>query len=253
MSNECEDVRELLSALVDGELDAAQRKVVSAHLITCDECSREVGRLVGARGLTQREAVAATVPAGFLERLRQRLDAVDGVVSRRRPARRLIGIAAVGAIAISIAIIFSTVFFMNADRAGELAAIHMQVTGPAAVAAGRPAGFTPVSCAPEGDEWSMLRRSLVRVEGTLVGYALYTVGDCPVSIFEGPDSWHPYREGWMVTERIGRWEVRQVGDQCMTSYTHRGQTVVIVATTTPQMMARLADTWRWRPGRSIGL
>jgi anti-sigma factor RsiW len=126
MRLDCEEIRDLLSALADGELDSARRKAVSAHLLTCDECSTIAGRLAGARGLVQRDEADAEVPAGFIGRLQDRLDEMEGVESMRRrvrqpgPARRITAVAAAGAIAVSLALILSTVFFMNDDRALEL-------------------------------------------------------------------------------------------------------------------------------------
>lgn len=37
----CEDIRVLLSALVDNELDPEQKKTVADHLIGCDSCREE--------------------------------------------------------------------------------------------------------------------------------------------------------------------------------------------------------------------
>ncbi len=40
MSSRCESVIERLGAYIDGELDAAERSVIDAHLATCEECRR---------------------------------------------------------------------------------------------------------------------------------------------------------------------------------------------------------------------
>lgn len=244
MKNTCEDVRELLSALVDDELDAQSRKFVSAHLLNCPDCAHEAGRMFGASRLVQRDATDADVPAGFGERLSRRLDEIDGVRRHVRsiPAvRRLVGIAAVGAIAISLAIILSTVFFMNADHALELSNAHFQlagITGPLA-----PDGVTAVSCNPFTQHWEQSRSAIVQIDGQMVTWTLYEVGSCPVSVFQGPAEWHPYRTGWLVSENIGGFEVREVGDNSMTSWTEGDTRFVIVAMGGPERVADLAAAW----------
>ena len=255
MTSSCEAVRELLSALVDGELDKRRRKVVCAHLLVCPDCSREAGRIAGAKGLVQREAQPQEAPAGFHARLRERLDRIDGVrdrVHRSAPARRLTAITALGAIAVSLALILSTVYVMNADRALEVAKLHQELAGVVGTAPG-PGGFAAVSCSPSRERWLETRSGLVRIDGTVVSYTLYRVGDCPVSVFEGPGSWEPYRTGWLVSEWVGDFEVRRVGDHCMTSWRQAGHRYVVVATTSQDAVAEIARVYRSSSGRSPGL
>ncbi len=52
---------ELLSAFVDGELDAAKRNAVESHLASCSECREEVARI--------RALSAALVPPAPLDEL----------------------------------------------------------------------------------------------------------------------------------------------------------------------------------------
>ncbi len=255
MASGCEQTRELLSALVDGELDDERRKVLAAHILTCPECSRIAGALMAAKRVTERAAAEVEAPVGFHARLRARLDQVDGVRTRigaSRPARRLVGIAAMGAIAVSIAIIFSTVYMINADRALTLAQLHQQFSG---IIAGPPAPgpLATVACNPDTQPWTEVRRALVRVDGAVVQYTLYLVGGCPVSVFEGPADWRPYRTGWLVTEHIGEFDVRRVGDQAMTTVRRGGSCDTIVAALPPEHLATFARAWRARAGRSPGL
>ncbi len=255
MATGCEEIRELLSALVDGELDETCRKIISAHVLTCPECRRLAGGLVAAKGLTHRSAPGVDVPVGFHARLRARLDRVDGVRSRvaaSRPARRLVAIAAVGAIAASIAVIFSTVYLINADRALALAHLHQQLAGTPTAPAGV-GGLSPVSRNPATESWVETRRAMVRIDGTVVGYTLYEVGACPVSVFEGPAEWNPYRTGWLVSERVGDLDVRQVGHERMTSWRQAGSRYVLVAEATPEQLAAFAYARMALSRRSPGL
>ena len=75
----CFDVLEHLSDYVDGELDAALRQRVEAHLAGCDECTRfggEFGAVVTA--LRQRLGAADDVPKGTAERLARALERAGG-------------------------------------------------------------------------------------------------------------------------------------------------------------------------------
>ncbi|MGC9317387.1 MAG: anti-sigma factor family protein [Armatimonadota bacterium] len=248
MANGCRETRELLSALVDDELDARRRKMVAAHLLVCPECSQRVGELTAAKRLVEREArPAEPVPEGFFSRLRARLDDAEGRPARARsvPAvRRLVGIAAVGAIAISIAFILSTVYFMSTDRALELTNLHYQhagVTGPFP-----PDGYATVGCNPWSERWVERRNLVVKVDGLAVAWTIYDVGSCQVSVVEGPHDWHPYRTGWLVTERVGGFDIREVGETCMTSWTSGDDRIVLIAVATPREMATMAAAYRDR-------
>ena len=133
MRIDCEQVRELLSSLVDGELSSAQRKIVSAHMLTCDECSTFGGRILAAKGIVLRDEPEADAPAEFFERMQERLDAVEGVrhqVRRPGPARRMTAIAAMGAIAVSVALILSTVFFIGVEDVAQAFLLASQYRFP---------------------------------------------------------------------------------------------------------------------------
>ncbi|MGD9496206.1 MAG: anti-sigma factor [Armatimonadota bacterium] len=254
MARGCEQFRELLSALVDDELDEARRKVVSAHLLTCEECGRLAGELLAAKGVARREAEAVALPLGFHERLRVRLNQVDevrGRVRASRPLSRVIGIAAAGTIAVSIAIILSTIYLMNADQALTLARLHQEIAG-LPVAAVAPDGLAAVSCDPR-QPWVEARRALVRLDGLVVSYVLYDVGGCPVSVFEGPADWDPYRTGWLLSERMDGLEVRQVGQQSMTGWRQGALRRVVVAEMPPEQLVAAARAYMAGPGRSSGL
>ncbi|MFP4249008.1 MAG: anti-sigma factor family protein [Armatimonadota bacterium] len=252
---ECREVMDALSSLVDGELSDAKRHVVSAHLLTCDECSNAAGRMMAAKRLVERDDPQAEAPAGFMNRLHEQLDAVEGVRERvRQPGRprRITAIVAAGAIAVSLAIIFSTVFFIDNDQALELAQMHQQVTAmPGPMPGG--VGFSAVSCDPSRDNWREAHQTVVNLDGTLVTYTLYRVGSCPVSVFTGPARWEPYRSGWRVTTHINGMEVREVGDHAVTSWVRGGRRHVLVASLPPADVAALARVQMSSLGRSPGL
>lgn len=76
MPKECQEVRERLSALLDGELTAASRAAVGAHLQSCDACRFELAQLSALEGSLAH--LAAPVPPHLAER----------VLARLRPQRR---------------------------------------------------------------------------------------------------------------------------------------------------------------------
>jgi anti-sigma factor RsiW len=67
----CEQVREWLSAWLDGELTAEQRRQVAAHLEVCAACSRERALLEGLDAALG--TLAAPLPAQLPERVLARL------------------------------------------------------------------------------------------------------------------------------------------------------------------------------------
>ena len=74
MKTACEQVREQLSAWLDGELTAAESRQVSQHLEVCPECSRELAmlqRLDAALG-TLETPLPARLPERVLDRLQPR-------------------------------------------------------------------------------------------------------------------------------------------------------------------------------------
>jgi anti-sigma factor RsiW len=253
----CEDKRELLSALVDGELDDGRRTVLAAHLLTCEECRRAAGELVAARGLAQRTPCDAEPPVGFHARMRANLDHIDGVRARAHQspvARRLIGIAAAGAIAVLLAVIFATTSMIRADHALELAQVHQQVAQmPVIYGPPSPDGLSTVSCNPAAENWIETQRAVVHIAGDVVQLSVYQVGGSSVSIFRGPAQWRPYRTGRLVSKRIDGLDVRQVGAQSMTSWRQEGWRHVLVLEGTPEQAAEFARAYMVRSGRSPGL
>jgi anti-sigma factor RsiW len=65
----CDDVRDRLEALVDGELGSAERDAVEAHCGFCAACGRERARAEALRGAL-RGLPELEPPAGLLERVR---------------------------------------------------------------------------------------------------------------------------------------------------------------------------------------
>lgn len=76
MQAKCEEVREQLSAWLDGELAIEEHAQVAAHLNSCAACRRELAQLTALN--TALAQLAAPVPSGLAER----------VLARVQPSRR---------------------------------------------------------------------------------------------------------------------------------------------------------------------
>ncbi|HET7874069.1 MAG TPA: zf-HC2 domain-containing protein [Methylomirabilota bacterium] len=81
----CADAREHFSAYLDEALESGERAAVEAHLVTCAECSRELGRLRATVSILQR-VEPARAPAGFVDRV---LEAARPIPWHRRIGRFL--------------------------------------------------------------------------------------------------------------------------------------------------------------------
>lgn len=81
----CADNRLLHSALLDGELSAAERAQVEAHLATCADCTAELAALARTLGMLH-ALPAARAPLGFVDRV---LEAARPLPWHRRLGRRL--------------------------------------------------------------------------------------------------------------------------------------------------------------------
>jgi len=73
---DCNSIRELLAAYLDGEVTSKEREQIQAHLPTCPQCRRELETLATAqKGLRQalkEMAVPATPPSESWDRIKQR-------------------------------------------------------------------------------------------------------------------------------------------------------------------------------------
>ncbi|MCL5965983.1 MAG: zf-HC2 domain-containing protein [Deltaproteobacteria bacterium] len=78
---ECRDLKETLSACVDGEADAGEVFRVEEHLAACPSCRADAARMRAADGLLTR--VEAKVPDDFRETLFARLEKEELLPKRR--------------------------------------------------------------------------------------------------------------------------------------------------------------------------
>ena len=163
----CADNRLLHSALLDGELEPAERAQVEAHLATCADCTAELAALARTLGMLH-ALPAARAPLGFVDRV---LEAARPMPWHRRLGRRLfqplrvklpLEAAAVVLVALGAVYVFqNTPELQQAARQEQPASAPVPVAPPATPAPGdgtggirdtRAAGQRPRGAFPAGHE-----------------------------------------------------------------------------------------------------
>lgn len=151
----CADNRLLHSALLDGELSAAERAQVEAHLATCADCTAELAALARTLGMLH-ALPAARAPLGFVDRV---LEAARPLPWHRRLGRRLfqplrvklpLEAAAVVLVALGAVYVFqNTPELQQASRQEQPASAPVPVAPPAtpAPATGPAVSGTPAPSA----------------------------------------------------------------------------------------------------------
>jgi anti-sigma factor RsiW len=126
----CVDQELLLSALTDGELDAANTALVEAHVLRCEACREELERLQAVRSLLRGEGVRHSAP----DTLEARILALPELSATSATQRRLPGWLApgvAGALAASLALVtFVTPAQQQSALDGELISSHVRSLQP---------------------------------------------------------------------------------------------------------------------------
>ncbi len=255
MKRSCDGNEELLSRLVDNDLTPNERREVAAHVLTCEHCAAQTGRVVATKRLLERSEVSAEVPAGFMQRVGWRLDGVDGGVNARRTlklpphAARVVAMAAVGLILISGAMMLNTYVGPAGSSSDLLVAAHKQMS-PAQAS---PSGYCAVGSGLSDYSWRVIRQSLMRISENLVTHTMYQIGSCPVSVFDGPEDWNPMPGGDRVRSSLSDLRVESRDGVAIASWTTSGRRYVLVARANARDVAVLAAQVPSGPGRSPGL
>lgn len=117
----CDETRPLLNALRDGELDAAQKAVVEAHLGTCALCREDLERMADLGDAIRGSRLAA--PAHLRQNVVFALRSAAYVEKRQTPIQRKQW--AIAAAAVLVAGLASAPFIVNARNAKEALAAEM--------------------------------------------------------------------------------------------------------------------------------
>jgi anti-sigma factor RsiW len=114
LSPNCEWVRERLDGFVDGELDAAERAVITRHCAVCAACTRELEMAIRVRRML-RTLPAFEAPAHVVDAAEQRALASNVVPLRARRAR----VFRLGAAVAAAAVIVASMWFGVERRAAH--------------------------------------------------------------------------------------------------------------------------------------
>lgn len=136
----CEREREAIGALVDGQLEGAERAELEAHLAGCTGCRQELDelqRLAAAFAALPAVEPPADFEARFWARIAREADAPRGFAARLRALFSPAGFVAAGVVAAA-----ALLLFMNAPRTQLPAAAPG--AAPAPVAKAEPAVDTDV-------------------------------------------------------------------------------------------------------------
>jgi anti-sigma factor RsiW len=128
----CEEMRLLLQADLDGELDAGRAAAVAAHLATCPDCAPAQRALTALSARLRDELPRHAAPAALRQSLTARFAAAAPVAAPRRqrtpwPGRLLsCGIGA----ALAASLVLLLVPSQRGDMAGEVVADHIRALQP---------------------------------------------------------------------------------------------------------------------------
>lgn len=257
MAQGCNGNEELLSALVDNELEPGARRSTAAHVLSCEQCSETAGKLLATKRLLDRSEWAAEVPPAFRAAWRRRL-ALDKVAQPARARRRwsptavrVVGIAAVGLLLIGGALYYSSRALPQASAVELLVSAHRtMVPGPLYPVGGL---YCPVGVGGDVGQWLVLRRALLRVDGELVTHTVYQVGSCGVSVFEGPAGWRPVPGGRQSGTDLKGLQLLSGGGISLACWEYAGRRLVVVAQASPADVVELARQRQADMSRSPGL
>jgi len=127
----CADQELLLSALLDGELDAANTALVEAHMLRCEGCREELERLSAVRSLLQADGMRLSAPDSLQAKI---LALPELAVAQPKPQHRLPGWLAPG-VAGAIAASFAMVTFVGpvqqqSSLDGQIISSHVRSLQP---------------------------------------------------------------------------------------------------------------------------
>lgn len=142
----CEKIQELISAMLDGEISADERRAIETHINDCPECAAMYADFAALSGIF--EESAEKVPDGLHARI------MKGVRTSRRPKKPLIiqlrpYMSAAACLVVAVGAVFA---LRGEPKSADSIAAPMMAEAPAAAAAPvAPVDFGPSEKAVYGD------------------------------------------------------------------------------------------------------
>ena len=192
---ECSE--ELISGLLDDELDPVEKRHAALHAATCPRCAQSLGQLFAMRAAVAVQIPCKiAVPRAFWKGVRERLDSVDGLVratsltpQRRRPVLSpalvvaCVALLAIGAYVVPLAGALGLKSILLRDRPlpDALTRLHMQ----ASFMPGDPGLHQAVGYEVD-NSWREVSSNMISMNGVMVLQTIYNVGGLAVSVFRLP-------------------------------------------------------------------
>lgn len=244
---------ELLSGLLDNELDPADKRLVALHATRCPHCARALGQLFATKAALAVPAPRFRVPRSFWGEVRQRLDQVDSVIratDQAQPRRRLVSpvFMAASLAVIALAVLTRVVLLPPPDSLDQLTRLHLAATlGPHDPGLHQTVGFSAEA------RWQPAGSQLARLGELTIAQTVYNVGGLPVSVFHLPS-------GFLNLDRLVPYEISGQNYHVMlfaggtlVACDRQGRTDVLIARTPPADALALAVTCPTRPPLPGGL
>lgn len=186
-SMECSE--ELLSGLLDDELDVIEKRQAALHAASCPQCAKALGQLFAMRAaLSVPAPKRITVPKSLWRGVRERLDSVDGLVratnlspQNRRP---LVSPRLIAACVAVLAIAFGAKALLMPARPmpDRLTRLHLQ----ASFMPNDPGLHQAVGTRVDNIWRAVSGPNPMNMNGVMVLQTIYSVGGLAVSVFRLP-------------------------------------------------------------------
>jgi hypothetical protein len=185
-SMECSE--EIISGLLDDELDPVEKRHAALHAATCPRCAQSLGQLFAMRAAVSIPTPhKIAVPRAFWKGVCERLDSVDGLVratsltpQRRRPAVSPALVVACAALLIA-AFGVKALLLPTRPMPDELTRLHLQ----ASFMPGDPGLHQAIGFQPD-NRWQEVSSNMISMNGVMVLQTIYSVGGLAVSVFRLP-------------------------------------------------------------------
>jgi anti-sigma factor RsiW len=244
---------ELLSGLLDNELDSADKRLVALHATRCPRCAQTLGQLYATKAALEVPVPRFRVPRSFWGEVRQRLDQVDSVIRatdqaprRQRVVSPLFLAASVAVMA--LAVLTRVVLLPPPDALDQLTSLHLAAAaGPHDPGLHQAVGFRTEA------RWQPTGNQLAQLGDLTVAQTVYNVGGLPVSVFHLPS-------GFLNLDRLVPYEISGQNYHVMlfaggtlVACDRQGRTDVLIARTPPADALALAVSCPTRPPLPGGL
>lgn len=248
MTGRCGGSDARLAAWVDGELSADEEKELASHILLCDECACEVGRMAAHKCLLRRpEPQRLRPPRGLWARLVAELDRVDGVeralgIPTRRRRSLVPVLVACGVILIAAALWARTALLPPPAPIGEqLVAIHDQALQASGLYLGPLEALQAVGNSMAPPRPQVRWQAVGKINGQFMIHRICTAGPLPLSLITAPQAAVPLDALERVVRGGEAYHVASAPTGVAVVAVRQGMSYIFVAHTTLDDLLTLAQ------------